>query len=435
MLSVVIPTHNDVQCLELTLRSLARQTLARDLFEVIVVKDGRLNGYDGIERHGTGIRLHVETLPQQLGRSGARNAGVALASGDVIMFLDADGYADPKLLEQHHLFHQGQSTQRVLLGNRYEIDWPHMAYLIHDEPIPDALIDEYGCRDVKFANLPDEAIANCMQTPWLFAHSNNASVAKSVFDAVGGFNEEFGKRWGWEDLELFYRVYLHLSDTAGAFSYDTEAISYHLLQHRDEHNNYQDLFESELILRRIYQNIDWEFHSMRPPVDVSKKVRYYRNVISHSLKAGTGRLAPVWSWLTPRVPAGKTLWIGTGSAEVPIPEGSITFDYQAPAAPPANYHLVGTSIPFPNGSLAGVVNVDLWRSMHWYDLCDFLREATRAAPQALLVHNRQADVLHDAMKTASEIDYVLRALAPKFQVSVEHGGNGLTGITVRRRTS
>jgi glycosyltransferase involved in cell wall biosynthesis len=434
MLSVVIPTHNDVQCLELTLRSLTRQTLPRDRYEVIVVKDGQLNGYDGVERHGAGINLRVETLPQQLGRSGARNAGVALATGDIVVFLDADGYADPRLLTRHEEFHRQSSSPRVLLGNRYEIDWPHLACVIHDEPIPDELIAETGCQDLKFANLADESIADCMQTPWLFAHSNNASVPKQVFNAVGGFNEDFGRRWGWEDLELFYRVYLHLDRGAEAFSYDRAAASYHLLQHRDQHNNYENLFESEMILRKIYQNVDWEFHSMRPPVDVSAKVRYYRGVIDRYQKSGTGRLAPMWSWLEPRLPAGRALWIATGTDEVPLPDGSLTFDYQAPHAPPTNYHLVGTSIPAANSSLAVAISVDFWRSLHWYDLCDFLREATRAAPYALLVHNRRADVPHDAMRTASEIDYMLRALAPRFEVAVEHGGDGITGFTVRRRT-
>jgi glycosyltransferase involved in cell wall biosynthesis len=433
VLSVVIPTHNDVQCLELTLRSLSRQTLPRDQFEVIAVKDGRLNGYEGVERHGSGITLRVETLPQQLGRSGARNAGAALATGDTLLFLDADGYADARLLERHHEFHREQAAPRVLLGNRYEIDWPQMACLIRDEPIPVELLDGNGCRDIKFANLAEDAIADCMQTPWLFAHSNNASVGRKVFDAVGGFDEDFGKRWGWEDLELFYRVYQQLDARAEAFSYDRQAVSYHLLQHRDQHNNYQDMFESELVLRRIYQNIDWEFHSMRPPVDVSAKVRYYRGVLDHCAANGIGRLAPVWEWLAPRMPAGPSLWVGTGADEVALPEGSLTFDYQAPHAPPRNYHLVGTSIPVAKSALAGVVSVDVWRCLHWYDLCDFLREATRVAPQALLVHNRRAAVPHDAMRTAGEIDYMLRALAPRFEVSVEHGGGGITGITVRRR--
>ncbi|WP_027344546.1 glycosyltransferase family 2 protein [Hamadaea tsunoensis] len=432
MLSVVIPTHNDVQCLELTLRSLSRQTLARDRFEVVVIKDGPLLGYEGIEQHGAGIDLRVETLPQNLGRSGARNAGVARARGDVILFLDADGYADRDLLARHAAFHAESVTPRVLLGKRYEIEWPHMAYVLAEETVPPALLADV--QDLKFANLRPEAIAGCMQTPWLFSHSNNISVPRQTIEAVGGFNEEFGRRWGWEDLEVFYRVYQHLEDGAAAFHYDEQASSYHLLQHRDQHNNYEDLYESEIILRRIYQNIDWEFHSMRPPVDVSAKVRYYREVIEHHLTTGTGRLAPVWDWVSSRVPARKGVWIATGTADVPLPDGAVTFDYSAKHNPPSNFHLVGTTIPVPNNSQDVVVSVDIWRSLHWYDLCDLLREALRVAPYAYLVHNRRADVPHDAMRTAGEIDYILRALAPRFEITVDHGGDGLSGFAVRRRT-
>lgn len=161
MLSVVIPTHNDVQCLELTLRSLSRQTLPRDQFEVVVIKDGPLPGYEGIEQHGAGIDLRVETLPQNLGRSGARNAGVARAHGDIVLFLDADGYADRELLARHAAFHAESGSPRVLLGKRYEIDWPQMAYLLADEPVPAALLA--GVQDLKFANLRPEAVAGCMQ--------------------------------------------------------------------------------------------------------------------------------------------------------------------------------------------------------------------------------------------------------------------------------
>jgi glycosyltransferase involved in cell wall biosynthesis len=435
VLSVVIPTYNDAHCLELTLRSLTRQTLPPELFEVIVVKDGRLGGYEGIERHGAGLNLRVETLPQRRGRSGARNAGIALATGDTVLFLDSDCYADPQLVARHHAFHADRGAPRVLLGNRHELDWPHLALLLRDDPIPADMLTAREYRDIKFVGLDDAEIADCMQTPWLFAHTNNASAPRAVLNAVGGFNEEFGRRWGWEDLELFYRVYQHLDRTAESFSYDLRAVSYHLLQHRDQHSYYQELFENEAVLKRIHNNLDWEFQSMRSPAEVSAKVRYYRAVIDQCVKDGTGRLAPAWGWLEPTLPAtGRTLLIGTGTGEVPVRDGTMTFDYQAPPSAD-NYHLVGVSIPAPNGSLDRVVSVDFWRCLQWYDLCDFLRETTRVAPAVQLVHTAGAEVRHDVMRTAGEIDYLLRALAPRFGVTVERVGDGITAITVRRRTA
>ncbi|TDC73303.1 glycosyltransferase family 2 protein [Micromonospora sp. KC606] len=432
VLSVVIPTYNDAHCLELTLRSLTGQTLPAELFEIIVVKDGRLSGYEGIERHGPGLNLRVETLPQRRGRSGARNAGIALASGATVLFLDSDCYADPQLLARHHAFHTERTGPYVLLGNRHEIDWPHLALLLRDEPIPPDLLATRH-QDIKFAGLDAAEIAGCMQTPWLFAHSNNASVPRNLLTAVGGFNEEFGKRWGWEDLELFYRVYQHLDRRAEAFEYDLGAVSYHLPQHRDQVSYYQEMFENRPVLRRLHNNIDWEFQSMLPAPEVSAKVRYYRAVIEQCVKAGTGRLAPVWPWLARKLPpTGQVLLIGTGTGEVPVPEGALTFDYQAPPGS-GNYHLIGVNIPAGGGALNRVVSVDVWRCLQWHDLCDFLHEATRAAVQVLLVHTAGAEVPHDAMRTPAEIDYLLRALAPAFHVTVEHAGSGITGITVRQR--
>ena len=65
-LSVVIPTHADAPWLELTLRSLRRQTLDPDRFEVIVVRDGGDGSqYSGIADAGKGLRLHFVERPER----------------------------------------------------------------------------------------------------------------------------------------------------------------------------------------------------------------------------------------------------------------------------------------------------------------------------------------------------------------------------------
>ena len=428
-----MPTFNNAQCLELTLRSLTRQTLPADLFEVIVVLDGRMNGYDGIERHAPGIDVRIETLPQRRGRSVARNTGIALAKGEIVLFLDSDCYAAPQLLERHYRFHTGAPAPRVLLGNRHEIGWPHMTFLVNDDPLPAELISSPDYRDIKFHGAADAEIPDRMRTtPWLFAHTNNASVTTETLAASGWFNEDFGVRWGLEDLELFYRVYLRLGRDPESFHHDVEAASYHLVEYRDQRGFYQEMFENISLLRRLHPHLDWEFHSTLSTIDIADKVCHYRDVIDKCLADGVGRVPPVWEWLRPRLPAGRALVIGTGTGQVTMPDGTMTFDYAAPVSE-SNYHLVGVAMPVSAGALDTVVSVDIWRCLQWHDLCEFLRESTRVASRVLLVHTRAAEVPYEAMRTSGEIGYLLRALESRFVISMERGENGVTGITVRRR--
>ncbi|HEV7372959.1 glycosyltransferase family A protein [Arenibaculum sp.] len=91
-ISVVIPCHNGAQFLAPTLDSLLNQTLPPH--EVIVVDDGSTDGSADIAR-----RYGARVVSQRLGgASAARNAGVALAQGDALMFLDADDLLGPTVL-------------------------------------------------------------------------------------------------------------------------------------------------------------------------------------------------------------------------------------------------------------------------------------------------------------------------------------------------
>jgi glycosyltransferase involved in cell wall biosynthesis len=84
--SVVIPTCNRAGTLPRALDSVFSQT--REPFEVIVVDDGSSDlTRDLIERSYPGVDYHYQP---NLGVSGARNAGIDLAKGDWLAFLDSD---------------------------------------------------------------------------------------------------------------------------------------------------------------------------------------------------------------------------------------------------------------------------------------------------------------------------------------------------------
>lgn len=97
--SVIIPTRNRRQLLELTLRSVLWQ---RDVdFEVIVVDDGCTDDTPQMLRDRRDPRIRMVRHERSQGVSAARNHGIAEARGEWVAFLDDDDlWAPDKLAHQ-----------------------------------------------------------------------------------------------------------------------------------------------------------------------------------------------------------------------------------------------------------------------------------------------------------------------------------------------
>jgi glycosyltransferase involved in cell wall biosynthesis len=93
--SVIIPHLNQPDALEACLRSLDAQTLARSLFEVVVIDNGSAAPPQEVVARHAGVRLLHEAQP---GPGPARNAGASSANGEVFAFIDADCRAHPDWL-------------------------------------------------------------------------------------------------------------------------------------------------------------------------------------------------------------------------------------------------------------------------------------------------------------------------------------------------
>jgi glycosyltransferase involved in cell wall biosynthesis len=102
LVSVVIPVHNPGPYIEPCIRSILRQSLPRDRFEVVFVDDGssdgtgeRLNRLAREQPHVRVIRIPASGAP---GRP--RNVGLEAALGEYVQFLDADDELAPRALER-----------------------------------------------------------------------------------------------------------------------------------------------------------------------------------------------------------------------------------------------------------------------------------------------------------------------------------------------
>ena len=88
LLSVVIPTWNRGHIVSEAIESAFNQRPGP--VEVIVVDDGSTDNTLAVLERNFGSRVRLLRLPQRRGAGAARNAGLGLASGELIAFLDSD---------------------------------------------------------------------------------------------------------------------------------------------------------------------------------------------------------------------------------------------------------------------------------------------------------------------------------------------------------
>jgi glycosyltransferase involved in cell wall biosynthesis len=183
--SIVIPTRDRTDYLEATLASLAGQAADRRA-EVIVVSDG---GGARTARVAERYRAQLVSLAQSRGANAARNAGIAAAHSDLIVFIDDDITAPPDWL--------GALLDGARAAPRYEV---------FGGPIR-ARLEGGGPRSCGREGAPittlDLGPEDCDAT---FVWSANMAVRRSALERVGPFDESIHGRGEEEDWEQRYRA-------------------------------------------------------------------------------------------------------------------------------------------------------------------------------------------------------------------------------------
>jgi glycosyltransferase involved in cell wall biosynthesis len=179
--SVVIPTRNGAERLPIVLEALSRQTVDRDLFEVVVVDD------DSSDRTGD---VALESGLARVVRAPSR---LGAAQATYLAFTDDDTVPHPRWLELG-LARASASASGIVAGR---IDVP-----LGDDPTITALVDlSRGYLDQP-AYVADG-----------FAATANLWVRRDVFDRVGvfdgsfsaqGHDRDFGERLRIAGLEIEY---------------------------------------------------------------------------------------------------------------------------------------------------------------------------------------------------------------------------------------
>lgn len=118
LISVIIPVYEVEKYLKRAVDSVLGQTY-RNL-EIILVDDGSPDGCPAICDAYEAKEARVRVIHKQNGGlSDARNAGLDIAGGDYIAFLDSDDYYAPYFIEV--MYHQLIETQAQVAVCRYEV--------------------------------------------------------------------------------------------------------------------------------------------------------------------------------------------------------------------------------------------------------------------------------------------------------------------------
>lgn len=214
-LTVMLPTFNRLETLREVLAALERQDAGSGDFEVVVVDDGSTDGTAGfLKKYATVTALNFTggIMAQNGGPAAARNAGLDLARGNVIVIIGDDIMPPPDFVGRHRRWHETHPHRNdALLGY---VTWPEVP-----APSPFMRWLEGGGRAFyfRYADLEQGERAGP-----IFFYTCNVSLKKALLDAAGPFDESFPFA-SHEDLELGVRL-----DRAGMLlRFDREAKAFH----------------------------------------------------------------------------------------------------------------------------------------------------------------------------------------------------------------
>lgn len=208
-LSVVIPTFNRCERLTRVLDRLADQHLVADgepfTFEVIVVSDGSTDGTEEMLADCDPPFPLVVRTQANAGPGAARNAGIAEARAEVVVFIDDDVMPEPGCLAAHLVRHRAEEDLVVIGPMLTPTDVEQTPWIRWEQH---QLEKQYR----RFERQP---IAHARQF-----YTGNASARTAALRRAGGFDTTLRRN---EDVELAFR----LAEADQSFEFDARTAAYH----------------------------------------------------------------------------------------------------------------------------------------------------------------------------------------------------------------
>lgn len=243
---IVIPVFNQAEALSMVLEGFVKQKTEYE-YKVIVVNDG---SDEDIEQIVLNKSPKITYLSQHnSGRSRARNYGVENGTGDLIIFNDSDRIPCPYFINEHVKSHLNSDNCRIVMGLPKEIYFKE--YTKYKTKINQIVGGETNLsRTTRFTKnvlkIYDSLGKTDSLIPWISTFSGNMSLSRKMFEKHL-FDEKFTK-WGFENIELGYRLFLE----KGQFEYNSSAVNYHLAHPREANFYEKGILASDQYLQEKY---------------------------------------------------------------------------------------------------------------------------------------------------------------------------------------
>ncbi|WP_179295385.1 glycosyltransferase family 2 protein [Bacillus sp. FJAT-45350] len=288
--SIIIPSYNKYPLNLLTLSSLEIQTFDLSRIEVIFIDDASTDETMKIkEEYSPSYEFRYIRCEKNIGRAKARNLGVQVARGTVLLFLDAEMLVAPQFIHAHLRHHEqnpnlivtgalelqsiysfilpGFSNEQLhelkqKIGSDDKVKNEYLKFRRQSEDaiqllsIADIKHDQLKSVSIKRSNMEKEITRKFgssftnFELPWLAFLSGNVSLTKASFDEAGWYDERF-KGYGWEDRELGYRLH----KLGKQFVFEKMAISYHQ-EHPISKGKFQESMKNLRLFQEIHADID-----------------------------------------------------------------------------------------------------------------------------------------------------------------------------------
>lgn len=187
-LSVIVPCYNEEKVIGYCLDSLVQQECDL-LYEIIVVDDGSNDETVELVRdfmrkkNPKEIEVRLVAIEHR-GPAGARNIGIKNAVGELVLFIDADCFADCNWIKT--LTRRAREDDVAGIGGTYITKNPH------------SRVANFIGFDIEYRHLNMGRYTD-------FVGSYNACFKKKALLEVGGFDESFEEANA-EDNDLCYRI-------------------------------------------------------------------------------------------------------------------------------------------------------------------------------------------------------------------------------------
>ncbi|MEZ4714211.1 MAG: glycosyltransferase family 2 protein [Caldilineaceae bacterium] len=246
--SVIIPTYNRLSQLKQAITGLEKQTYPFDEFEVIVVSDGSADGTtEYLQTIASPLQLQP-VLQENQGPAAARNHGVSVATGELVLFMDDDIVPVPMFVAEHVASYEKHGPTTSVLGPMLTPTDFQMAPWVFWE------------QQMLYKQYSDMNSGRWEPTARQF-YTGNASVARHLILAAGGFDESVNRA---EDVDLAYRMV----DQGVKFIFNPSAIGYHYAHRAFTswmrtpylYGRYDVVFARDKGQSWLLEDVAWEFH-------------------------------------------------------------------------------------------------------------------------------------------------------------------------------